>query len=173
MTLDELPTQLGGRNPCSETLQPVPSRRIPSNEYYQQKASNDPPKTQLAHIQLHVGQRKFVPIQCHAGKKLNWFFTSDGDLLFGVFFRKGQSEPLVTPTEGDILDKLEMAHPYFRLGAKLVPERGSVKCEENGTYYVVLCNKHSWFYKRNVHLKIEIDGTAVDRKALMESAFVL
>lgn len=175
MTAEELPKPLGGRNPCSEAIQPVPSRRILPTEYYQHKASNDPHKSQLAHLQVHAGQRKFIPFRCSSGSTLAWFFTTDGEINFGVYYkhyRDGENLSSLPSSDEDVLEKLEMVQPHFRIGAKLVPERCSIECEENGVYYFVFCNKRSWFYKRNVYLRIEVDGKIIDKKALLDSTFV-
>lgn len=95
-----------------------------------------------------------VPIEVAAGGRLSWFFRTDGELFFGVFRHDDTSTD--EPQKRD-LSTMHMAHPWLRVGARFVPERGRIESASAGVYYFVFCNRSSWFTKRQVHIVID-DG---------------
>lgn len=56
-----------------------------------------------------------------------------------------------------------MVYPWLKLGAKLVHEADSVDCTKPGRYWIVLCNKGSWVYRKTINLIIQLVDKTTER----------
>uniref|UniRef100_A0A915JE39 CRAL-TRIO domain-containing protein n=1 Tax=Romanomermis culicivorax TaxID=13658 RepID=A0A915JE39_ROMCU len=175
----ELPISLGGDMP-DDHLKTIPARKLSPDEYYlAHEHEEDPPLDHCLHLQVNARRRRFLPVECHsADMVIEYFFTSDAELNFAVFFDPAIVEPHKTdqndrnrhsifsfgawkqnqhhsPNEIDT-DQMVMIKPPFCVGARYAPERGVVPCDRPGTYYFVFCNKHCWMTRRNVYLHLNL-----------------
>ncbi|EFP10034.1 hypothetical protein CRE_20818 [Caenorhabditis remanei] len=100
---------------------------------------------------FHVGARKsrIVSINVTTARELKWYFSTDGDIYFGVFFEGDATNNNVEQVEPN-LDNMDMVYPWLKITAKLVHEIDHVNLNRVGRYHVVFCNKHSWIHRRCV-----------------------
>lgn len=67
----------------------MPAEKLPVSEYWK------PPKLEIVEAleTLHVSARrlKYFKVDVdHVPKTLSWYFTTDGDIYFGIFFEVSQ-----------------------------------------------------------------------------------
>jgi hypothetical protein len=166
----DLPDYLGGEQTGLRTVESVaPS---PLLRYSDEVHSDDG----LTTISVHARHRKVVPVHVTAdgtdddsktaagGGALSWYFRSDGDFWFGVFRLPNKMENVSKhQLEAKLnVDTLEMAFPWLRVGAKVMPEYGHIENVPIGMYVFVFCNQKSWLTKRHVHIKISTNAGSVD-----------
>lgn len=151
---DQLPNFYGGNCPYSGELVTIPAKAVPECRYYQFDKENEPKPDDLLHLKVNAGRRKLVHIHIsESPTKLSWYFKTDGELEFGIFHKPHNIEEHEDHEKSKLeVENLRMVTPWFRLGAKLVPERGSHVCDQTGSYFLIFCNRNSWFSRRNVFL---------------------
>ncbi|KAH7714102.1 CRAL/TRIO domain-containing protein [Aphelenchoides avenae] len=154
MAIEDIPETLGGKN---KEIHCIPAEKLsPEREW--QPPSQLVLKT-LEPTQIPSRKTKVFRINVDGGKKvISWYFRTDGDVYFGVFYEPSSSTLTKNgkdEKEFDI-DAREMVHPWLKLTAKIVHEMDAVECQWPGTYYVVFCNRHSWIHKRTVDLVLHL-----------------
>lgn len=116
---------------------------------------------QLEPIHVSAKKQKIFKIDIPENsptKTLSWYYRSDGDIYFGVFYdTAAQSSKKKEEKEIDPESK-EMVYPYLKGAAKLVHEFDYVDLEKPGTYYLVLCNRHCWIQRRNVEIVVQLSA---------------
>uniref|UniRef100_A0A0N4ZP67 CRAL-TRIO domain-containing protein n=1 Tax=Parastrongyloides trichosuri TaxID=131310 RepID=A0A0N4ZP67_PARTI len=159
---NHIPISLGGDN---SEIQCVPAKILKEHEYWKPKN----PKILDILEPLHVGARKnkLICIQIETPKELGWYFKTDGDIYFGIFY---DSKNLIKESDSEKIDtdKLEMVHPWLKIAAKLVHEGGSIKLNKPGKYYMSFGNKHSWLTKKNIDIVIQLKDELGTRKSSLQ-----
>ncbi|CAD5229525.1 unnamed protein product [Bursaphelenchus okinawaensis] len=148
---EDIPETLGGKNKeikCTSAVEPTDTWHcnVP------QIVGN------LETLVIHSRKLKYYKVEVtEAPTTLSWYFHTDSDVYFGVFFERNDSNNAKKKKDKEDLDtdSLDMVYPMFKLTAKLVHEFDSIECTENGTYYVVFGNKHSWIHKRTVEIMLQ------------------
>lgn len=149
ISLEHIPTSLGGNNTMVKC---VGAEKVDPENYW--KPSNHLVISQLETVHVPARKSKIINVTITTPKTLSWYFSTDGDVYFGVFY---QEEPETNPNDNDLdTDSLEMVYPWLKLAAKLVHENDSIECKKPGKYTFVFCNKHSWLSRRTVELFIKI-----------------
>ncbi|VDK78667.1 unnamed protein product [Litomosoides sigmodontis] len=153
--IEDIPVTLGGKN---EEIQCQPAQ-----EPYVGSRSLESPSN-LETIIISPGKQRQIYVDVkEKGDRLQWYFTTDSDINFGIFYEP--SHQIISPnggirgmtTEKDIdTDKLEMVYPWLRLSARLVPEADSIECITPGRYWIIICNKSSWMRRKTVNLVIQL-----------------
>jgi hypothetical protein len=166
MTTSELPEQLGGEN--TKARAPLPPNKIDPSEFYYARLSRDgeddaPSSDQLCQIHVAARKRRIYRIECSSGSTLNWRIEGDAEFVFGIFFQpigiESTSKKNSSKSSSQVdLDRMEMIIPCMLVVTKGVPEQGSHQSTEDGSYYFLFCNDQSWFCRRHIQAKIEIDG---------------
>ncbi|KAM3728532.1 CRAL-TRIO domain-containing protein [Dirofilaria immitis] len=153
--IEDIPTNLGGKN---EEIHCQPA----AYEQYAKLESLESPGN-LETIIISPGKRRLIYVDVkEKGNRLQWYFTTDGDINFGVFYEPpyqilSSNESNDMRQEQDInIDELEMVYPWFKLAAKLVSEADSIECTRPGRYWIVICNKLSWIRRKTVNLVIQL-----------------
>ncbi|KAK7499112.1 hypothetical protein BaRGS_00009659 [Batillaria attramentaria] len=148
---EELPVFLGGTktdpdgNPRCATMicqgGPVP------REYFLQNRDSD---DQLETATVSRGEKLCLQFEVtKPGSVLRWEFkTDDFDIGFGVFLKTDKGREAVYPVE--------------RVNSHMVPEDGSVTCQQTGTYEVVFDNSFSWARGKRVQYMVEVIGPVDD-----------
>ncbi|CEF61840.1 CRAL-TRIO domain and GOLD domain-containing protein [Strongyloides ratti] len=153
-----IPLSLGGDN---SNIKCIPSKKLQENEYWKPKY----PKILTLLEPLYVGARKnkYICIHVETPKKLGWYFKTDGDVYFGIFY---DSKNIVSDDDHEKIDtdKLEMVYPWLKISAKLVHEGGSINLEKPGKYYMTFGNKHSWLTKKYIDLSIQLNDEFSTKK---------
>ncbi|KAI6191381.1 CRAL-TRIO domain-containing protein [Aphelenchoides bicaudatus] len=164
INVEHIPTTLGGTDPERKC---TPAEKLAPADYWK------PPKLEIIEAleTLHVSARrlKYFRIDVdHVPKTLSWYFTTDGDVYFGVYFEPYNSQNKANggkhEKEDLHFDSMEMVYPFLKLTAKLVHEFDAIQCTRPGTYYVVFSNKHSWVKSRSVDLLIQLSGEEAQTK---------
>ncbi|CAD6187324.1 unnamed protein product [Caenorhabditis auriculariae] len=142
--LEYIPTSLGGTD---NTYKCIGAEKVEPKDYW------TPSNTELVNAleTFHVPARKtrHITLNLQTAKTLSWYFRTDGDIYFGIFYE--DEEEFKSRKESELnIDALEMVYPWLKLSAKLVHEMDTLKCERVGRYHIVFCNKHSWISRRNV-----------------------
>ncbi|XP_003380922.1 putative ubiquitin carboxyl- hydrolase ubh-4 [Trichinella spiralis] len=169
--LEELPTEvvpesMGGTNKARQNFETIPSK-YPLPGSCEHRIEVKRLADEAHHFHVNARRRHLIPVECQAGWTLQWRFTTDSALMFGIFFKPASGEQKL-PTKPTDLDKLEMVYPLLRFAAKFVPESGQLKCSTSGTYYLAFCNKSSWWSRRHIHLELHVESqvTAAENAAL-------
>ncbi|KRZ85423.1 Pre-mRNA-splicing factor 38B [Trichinella sp. T8] len=169
--LEELPTEvvpesMGGTNKARQNFETIPSK-YPLPGSCEHRIEVKRLADEAHHFHVNARRRHLIPVECQAGWTLQWRFTTDSALMFGIFFKPASGEQKL-PTKPIDLDKLEMVYPLLRFAAKFVPESGQLKCSTSGTYYLAFCNKSSWWSRRHIHLELHVESqvTAAENAAL-------
>uniref|UniRef100_A0A0R3RUG0 CRAL-TRIO domain-containing protein n=1 Tax=Elaeophora elaphi TaxID=1147741 RepID=A0A0R3RUG0_9BILA len=154
--IEDIPLTLGGKN---EEIQCQPAEQ----EQYG-KPRNIEPLSNLETIIISPGKRRQIYVDVkEKGGRLQWYFTTDSDIQFGIFYEplhqtissNGAISGMRQEKEIDI-DELEMVYPWLRLSARLVPEADSIECTTPGRYWIIICNKSSWMRRKTVNLVIQL-----------------
>ena len=181
MTLEDIPRTLGGKaelkclpakiNPLTDFWQPTNE-----NEILQQRQGLTTAKD--AHVlTVHARRRKIMEI--HIGQPnstICWHFHTDGEVHFGVYHdnhkirdispTKSNNKPLQvdlqTKQQKDF-EAMSMCYPWLKLAAKIVPEQDQLQCIEPGTYFLVFCNKQSWFGRRTIKLTLRVQEDSSEK----------
>ncbi|CAG9540983.1 unnamed protein product [Cercopithifilaria johnstoni] len=154
--IEDIPVTLGGKN---EEIQCQPA----AQEQCVRSRSLESPSN-LETITISPGKRHQIYVDVkEIGYRLQWYFTTDNDINFGIFYEPPHQIP---PSNGAIsgmrqekdidTDKLEMIYPWLRLSARLVPEADSIECITPGRYWIIICNKSSWMRRKTVNLIIQL-----------------
>uniref|UniRef100_A0A0N5B3M0 CRAL-TRIO domain-containing protein n=1 Tax=Strongyloides papillosus TaxID=174720 RepID=A0A0N5B3M0_STREA len=155
---NHIPSSLGGEN---DNIKCIPAKKLHEHEYWQPKY----PKILTTLEQLHVGARKnkLICIDIETPKQLGWYFRTDGDVYFGIFY---DSKNTIKEDDHEKIDtdKLEMVHPWLKISAKLVHEGGSINLNKPGKYYMTFGNKHSWLSRKSIELTIQLNDELGTRK---------
>ncbi|WKY14756.1 hypothetical protein Q1695_000354 [Nippostrongylus brasiliensis] len=140
--IENIPTTLGGKN---ENIVCIGAQKVPHNEYW--VPENPELLHHLEHLHIPAKKTRHISLDITEPKTLNWYFRTDGDVFFGIFY-----EGKLDSNENHHIevDSLEMIYPWLKLSAKLVHERDSLVCQRSGRYHIVFCNRHSWFSRRSV-----------------------
>ncbi|GMT32998.1 hypothetical protein PFISCL1PPCAC_24295, partial [Pristionchus fissidentatus] len=152
---EHIPVSLGGTN---TEIKCIPAVKKSEDEYWKPKDTVVLDALESMHIAAR--KRKHVKVDVNeVGKKISWYFRTDGDVYFGVFFVEGSGEHIEEAKKEKEIDpdEMEMVYPYWKLTAKLVHERDEIVCEKTGRYYLVFGNEHSWLTKRGVDLIVNVE----------------
>ncbi|CAI4228254.1 unnamed protein product [Auanema sp. JU1783] len=158
--LEDIPESLGGVN---KTIKCVPAVKVEHTDYWQ------PDQNEIINDleSVHVGARKnkHITVEINEPKEIKWYFRTDGDVYFGIFY-EDPDKKVQEEKDGFDHEKFEMVYPWLKLSAKLVHERDSFRCTVPGKYHIVFCNKHSWLSRRNVDLFVQIVDAENNKKRL-------
>jgi hypothetical protein len=85
------------------------------------------------------------------------------EIYYGIFY-----DPITSPiTNGKKASKdekefdtesKEMLLPFVKITAKFVHEFDYLDLEKPGTYYVLLCNRHSWLHRKNFEILLQLSN---------------
>uniref|UniRef100_A0A1I7XGB9 CRAL-TRIO domain-containing protein n=1 Tax=Heterorhabditis bacteriophora TaxID=37862 RepID=A0A1I7XGB9_HETBA len=156
--IENIPNTLGGKN---KEIKCIGAEKVSLNEYWKPDDQELLNNLEVFHVQAR--KYKYYSIEIFEPKKLSWYFRTDGDIFFGVFF---ESSDLINNDKEFDIDSLEMVYPWLKLSAKIVHERDSIICDRNGKYHVVFCNKHSWLSRRTVDSCVHITDSDGNIKRL-------
>lgn len=146
ISAEHIPIALGGQ--ADITTQPAV--KVAEADYWQ-PGENDPSPDELEPLHVGARRRKIIPVSVSkAGTRIAWYFTTDADIYFGVFYQPDADQGKVKN-----LDALEMCYPWYKMAARLVAEKESIVCTKPGRYLLIFCNKHAWFSGRTVNIKVE------------------
>lgn len=142
--VDDIPVSLGGNDTEIKFTDAI---KIDPNNYW--RVDNADLIDALEGF--HVGARKsrIVTLNVTTARELKWYFSTDGDIYFGVFFEGDATNNNVEQVEPN-LDNMDMVYPWLKITAKLVHEIDHVNLNRVGRYHIVFCNKHSWIHRRCV-----------------------
>ncbi|GMT04312.1 hypothetical protein PENTCL1PPCAC_26486, partial [Pristionchus entomophagus] len=154
---EHIPVSLGGTN---TEIKCIPAQKQSEDKYW--KPKDNVVLDALETIHVHARKKKFIRVDVdEVGKKISWYFRTDGDVYFGVFFVEGKGETIEEAKkekkEEIDTDDMDMVYPYWKLTAKLVHERDELVCEKTGRYYLVFGNEHSWLTKRGVDVIVNVE----------------
>lgn len=155
---NELPEYLGGKLK-DDHLHTVPARRFLPEEYYK-PLETDPTMENCTHMQIGARRRKFIHFEIpHGDIEMKFFLRSDGDFYFGLFLdhKETKAKKAKKKHGGVDVDNMEMIHPFLRIGARYVPERGTIYLKQPGSYYFVFWNKQNWLFRCNIYYLFEFD----------------
>lgn len=154
INIDDIPVSLGG-NDAEITF--TGAIKIDPNNYW--RVDNADLIDALEGF--HVGARKnrHVVVNVTSAKDLKWYFSTDGDIYFGIFFEGDATNNNVEENEPN-LDSMEMVYPWLKITAKLVHEIDGISMNRIGKYHIVFCNKHSWIHRRCVQFYGQIHDNA-------------
>ncbi|KAI6205721.1 CRAL-TRIO domain and GOLD domain-containing protein [Aphelenchoides besseyi] len=153
--LEHIPVTLGGKNPEQKC---TPAVKLPQSEYW----TVPQPEIVKALHPLNISARKVKYFRIEVNevpKTLSWYFTTDGDVYFGVFYEPHNQNKVTSgkhEKEEFDLDTKEMVYPWLKLTAKLVHEFDAIHCTRPGVYYVAFGNKHSWVMARHIDVMIQV-----------------
>ncbi|KHJ77242.1 hypothetical protein OESDEN_23138 [Oesophagostomum dentatum] len=122
--LDYIPATLGGRNEkivCLGAHRPDQMERWTGNS---QEVLNH-----LESFRIPARNRSHITAEITEPRTLSWYFRTDGDIFFGVFYEATHSSSGEHRLD---LETMEMVYPWFKLSAKLVHEKDSIKCTKSG-----------------------------------------
>uniref|UniRef100_A0A183CZS1 CRAL-TRIO domain-containing protein n=1 Tax=Gongylonema pulchrum TaxID=637853 RepID=A0A183CZS1_9BILA len=161
--IEDIPVTLGGKNEriiCQSALKRTTEQCSGATD---QDLLNS-----LETIVISPKKRRQIHVDVKESAKLQWYFISDGDIYFGVFYQPVEQNSSVIGTisgsrqEKEIdCDKLEMVYPWLRLAAKIVHEADSIECTRPGRYWIIICNRASWIHRKTVNLAVQL----VDEKS--------
>nr|CTP81039.1 Bm2157 [Brugia malayi] len=154
--IEDIPATLGGKN---EEIQCQPAEQ---EQRVKPKSLESP--SNLETIIILPGKRRQIYVDIkEKGNKLQWYFTTDSDISFGVFYEPphqilSSNKAITGMRQGQEIntDELEMVYPWLKLSAKLVPEVDSIECTTPGRYWIIICNKSSWMRRKTVNLVIQL-----------------
>uniref|UniRef100_A0AC34RFE6 CRAL-TRIO domain-containing protein n=1 Tax=Panagrolaimus sp. JU765 TaxID=591449 RepID=A0AC34RFE6_9BILA len=162
--LEDIPETLGGLDKdirCISAIKPKPE------EHW--KPPSEKILAELETLHISAKKQKIFKIEVAENsprRTLAWYYKTDGDVYFGVFFdpQNNQSSKDKKKEDKEFFDveNNEMVYPLLKITAKLVHEFDYVDLERPGTYYAVFCNKHSWLHRRTVDVMFQtsaVDGT--------------
>ncbi|KRZ29081.1 Pre-mRNA-splicing factor 38B, partial [Trichinella pseudospiralis] len=155
LPLEVVPESMGGLNKERQCFETVPSK-YPLPGSCEHRIEVKRLADEAHHFHVNARRRHLIPVECQPGWTLQWRFTTDSALMFGIFFKPAGEQKV--PTKPTDLDKLEMVYPLLRFAAKFVPESGQLKCLNAGTYYLAFCNKSSWWSRRHIHLELHVES---------------
>ncbi|KRZ10600.1 SEC14-like protein 2, partial [Trichinella zimbabwensis] len=155
LPLEVVPESMGGLNKERQSFETVPSK-YPLPGSCEHRIEVKRLADEAHHFHVNARRRHLIPVECQSGWTLQWRFTTDSALMFGIFFKPAGEQKV--PTKPTDLDKLEMVYPLLRFAAKFVPESGQLKCLNAGTYYLAFCNKSSWWSRRHIHLELHVES---------------
>ncbi|CAI2355910.1 unnamed protein product [Caenorhabditis sp. 36 PRJEB53466] len=159
ININDIPVSLGGND---ETIKFVDAIKIDPNNYW--RVDNADLIDALEGF--HVGARKNRNVVLNITKcvDLKWYFCTDGDIYFGIFF---EGDATNNNEEEPNLEKMEMVYPWLKITAKLVHEIDGINLNRPGRYHIVFCNKHSWIHRRAVQFYAQLhDDTENSYKRL-------
>lgn len=162
ISIHDIPTTLGGKN---EKIRCQPAQKPQPDEFMGPKDLELISMLETIYISPRKAKQFHVDVT-EAGKKLSWYYSTDGDIFFGVFYQHFDDIPADnTITNGsrqekeDNTDELEMVYPWLKITARITHESGTVECARAGRYWLVFSNKTSWINKRTVNLMMQLsDG---------------
>ncbi|VDN05228.1 unnamed protein product [Thelazia callipaeda] len=157
--IEDIPVTLGGKN---EEIKCRPATKHTVDQCFNLVNFDSPSNLETIVISPRKRRQIYVDVNEDA-RWLQWYFTTDGDINFGVFYEAPDQK---RPTEGMIMnkqherdidfDELEMVYPWLKLVAKLVPEMDKIECTKPGRYWIIICNKSSWIHRKKVSLLIQL-----------------
>ncbi|CAB3400786.1 unnamed protein product [Caenorhabditis bovis] len=146
--VDDIPVSLGGND---SEIKCVGALKIDSENYW--KPTNEKVLEELENFHIGGKKSKHVVLNLTTGKSLSWYFSTDGDIYFGIFY---EGEPINNNDEVDEnLDHMEMVYPWLKLAARLVHENDSLNITKDGKYHIVFRNA-SWLTKRNIDFYAQV-----------------
>ncbi|KAI1706359.1 CRAL/TRIO domain-containing protein [Ditylenchus destructor] len=154
ISIEDIPTTLGGNN---EHIKCIPSDKRSPSKYWQPSDEIDLPESLET---IHISPRKSKNFRISVDKEnylLNWYFRTDGDVYFGVFY-----EPLSAKSVKDDgkdvewAESKEMVYPWLKLSAKLYHEYDALLLTKPGTYEIVFCNRHCWLNRRTIDIVVHL-----------------
>uniref|UniRef100_A0AC35UG41 CRAL-TRIO domain-containing protein n=1 Tax=Rhabditophanes sp. KR3021 TaxID=114890 RepID=A0AC35UG41_9BILA len=158
----DIPVKLGGIN---ETISCKGAKKLHEEEYW--KPMMPGIIDTLEHLVVHARKNKVICIEVETPKELAWYFKSEGDVFFGVFYDSQNSIKSDEHLEKFDFEDTEMVYPWLKIAAKLVHEAGTIKLDRPGKYYMVFGNKHSWIAKRTIELGLQLrDATGIKKHSL-------
>ncbi|CAI5456232.1 unnamed protein product [Caenorhabditis angaria] len=158
--VDDIPTSLGGND---KEIQFTGAQKVDPTDYW--KPTNEKILETLESFHIPGRKTRHITLNVTAPKTLSWYYSTDGDVYFGVFF---EGEATNNNEENDPnLDNMEMVYPWLKITAKLVHERDQVTLTRTGKYHIVFCNKHSWLSRRSV----EFYGQISDAEGIVKRVY--
>uniref|UniRef100_A0A914RRS6 CRAL-TRIO domain-containing protein n=1 Tax=Parascaris equorum TaxID=6256 RepID=A0A914RRS6_PAREQ len=83
ITIENIPLTLGGQN---EKIRTIPATKLSNEDFW--KPSNLELLSTLETFHISPRKRRQIYIDVHeAGKQLSWYFITDGDIYFGIFYQ--------------------------------------------------------------------------------------
>uniref|UniRef100_A0A914WN11 CRAL-TRIO domain-containing protein n=1 Tax=Plectus sambesii TaxID=2011161 RepID=A0A914WN11_9BILA len=156
ISVEHIPLTLGGQ----ADITTAPAIKVVEADYWR-PSENDPSLDEMESLHVNARRRKMIPVNVSkAGTRIAWYFHTDADIYFGVFYQPDGDQGKVKD-----LDALEMCYPWYKMAARLVAEKDSIVCNKPGRYLLAFCNKHAWFSGRNVHIKVETNEVCESKDA--------
>ncbi|MFH4974152.1 hypothetical protein AB6A40_000861 [Gnathostoma spinigerum] len=167
--IENIPTSLGGTN---QTIRCKVANKFTPDLFWSIKSDEVLEHLEVVQIAPRKTRQIYVDIE-ETGLQISWYFSTDGDVFFGVFHQfteegtksKSLTHGLVAEKEVDY-DKTEMVYPWIKIAARIVHETDSVKCERPGRYWLVFCNQKSWLQRRTVNIVLQITHPDGKKKRL-------
>ncbi|EYC45138.1 hypothetical protein Y032_0437g1453 [Ancylostoma ceylanicum] len=155
--LECIPTTLGGKN---ESIACLGASKPSQSEHW---TADEEVLNHLESFHIPARHHRHIAIEIHEPNTLSWYFRTDGDIFFGVFFE----ETCASKKDKELdLNSMEMVYPWLKLSAKLVHENDSITCERIGRYHIVFCNKHSWLSRRKIDICMQVTDVNGNSKQL-------
>ncbi|CAJ0566955.1 unnamed protein product, partial [Mesorhabditis spiculigera] len=157
INIKHIPTTLGGEN---QDIRCIPALKVPEEKYWQ------PSENEIIDLleNFHVPARRsrHFTVDAKEGETLSWYYRTDGDLIFWRVFQPHHE----TKPEDKELDheNFELVYPFIKVAAKLVHERDSVKCNKEGRYFFLFCNKHAWLSKKTADVMLTVTNSDGERR---------
>ncbi|VDM42464.1 unnamed protein product [Toxocara canis] len=167
INIEHIPQTLGGQN---EKIRSIPAEKITSENFWKPTNLELLSTLETFHISPRKNRQIYVDVT-EASKQLSWYYITDGDIYFGVFYEPPEETScnnIITTTarhEKEVEhENLEMVYPWLKLAAKIVHESDRVECTRPGRYWLIFCNKISWLQRRTIHLTMQLsDGETTKR----------
>uniref|UniRef100_A0A915Q0A8 CRAL-TRIO domain-containing protein n=1 Tax=Setaria digitata TaxID=48799 RepID=A0A915Q0A8_9BILA len=153
--IEDIPVALGGKNEQARFQAAEP-------EYFKRKVLDPPTNMETIVILPRKRHQIYVDIK-EKGKRLQWYFTTDADIYFGIFYESSHqilsSKKAISDEQEEQeidTDALEMVYPYFKLTTRFIPEVDSMECTRPGRYWIIICNRLSWIRRKTMNLIIQL-----------------
>ncbi|TKR81057.1 hypothetical protein L596_014996 [Steinernema carpocapsae] len=158
---EDIPTSLGGKN---TEISCLPAVTLKQEEYWKPTDFKTIETLETIHVSPRKMKNLHVDVEQQNNAKLTWYFKSDGDIYFGVFYQPAGGEAHHGKEKEVDIDALEMVYPWLKIGARLVHEQGAVECVRPGRYYIVFSNKQSWLHRRTIDFHVQITAESSSKR---------
>ncbi|KHN81428.1 CRAL-TRIO domain-containing protein F28H7.8 [Toxocara canis] len=125
INIEHIPQTLGGQN---EKIRSIPAEKITSENFWKPTNLELLSTLETFHISPRKNRQIYVDVT-EASKQLSWYYITDGDIYFGVFYEPPEETScnnIITTTarhEKEVEhENLEMVYPWLKLAAKIVHE---------------------------------------------------
>lgn len=174
ISIENIPQTLGGQN---EKIRTIPAMKLSNEDFWKPTNLELLSTLETFHISPRKSRQIHIDVN-EAGKQLSWYFITDGDIYFGIFyqpFEEASSNNIITTNarhEKEIEhEDLEMVYPWFKIAAKIVHESGQLECSRPGRYSLFFCNKISWLQRRTVNLTMQLSDGQTTRRYHTDGTF--